>query len=333
MEAKQIRNGDNAALLLLALGEDVGSKVMKGFSQAQIKQITRTMSQLNDIKDEDAVDAISSFFVDYKKHSGIVGGSRKYVINMLNKTLNGNIAKDLVADIYGDELRLLAETLSWIPAKILSQSLQEEHVSMKALLIAHLEPEYAEQVLQQLSEEECNELLYQISKDQVISKTVSDQLKELIDKCKSDYDAGGLQNINGTKIAASIINRYSGDKGNLFNYLKAQDPSRADALQDALFDFNIIFTQEADVIVQLNEKVSTELWAMALKGVDDAQKEVVISTFTTRIAEQLRDEIEMLGSVSKVHVTKARNEILDLIRSMQASGDLVLSLGNEEKLS
>lgn len=333
MDTPNIRTVDNVALLVLALGEEVSAKVLNTFNKEEIKQLTKSMSEQRDIKESDAISAIGGFFEDYKTHSGIIGGSRQYVVGVLNKTLKGNIAKDLVAEFYGDELRKYAEPLSWIPAKILSESIRDEHVSMQALLIAHLPAEHAELVLQQFTDEECHELLLQISKDQVISQVVTEQLMELIDKCRSDYDAGGLQSIDGTKIAAGIINRYSGNKSELFEYFKIMDPNRASALENALFDFDAVFKQEASLIEKVSNRIRPEQWAMALKGIEESKRAVVIGAFTSRVAKQLTDDIEMLGSVSKSQVTKARNEILDVIREMQSQGDIELVLGDEEKLT
>lgn len=333
MELTNSQSPAGVALIILALGEDIGPKVLRKFNQDELKSLTRQMSTQNDIKEEDAIKAISTFFKDYTRHSGILGGSRQYIVNVLKKTLNGNLAKDLVAEIYGDDLRKYAESLSWIPAKILAQTIKEEHVSMQALLVAHLPVDTAQQLLQEFSDSECQELLLQVSKDQVLSAAVTTEIKELIDKCKSDYDAGGLQNLDGTKIAAGIINRYSGDKSKLFEYFKNNDPERANALELALFDFTVVFSQEQSVLEELNKHVSIELWAMALKGTSTEQREVIINSYTSRLSTQLKDEMEMLGSVTKSQVNKARNDILDIIRTLQASDQLSLNLGADELVS
>ncbi|RCS70743.1 FliG C-terminal domain-containing protein [Vibrio casei] len=327
------RTTKDVALLVLAMGEEVGSKVLRNFSQDQIKQISKAMSELKDIKDEHALSALVGFFNDFKSHSGILGGSREYVSNVLHKTLNGNYGKDLVAELYGDELRVYAESLAWVPAEVLVNTLKQEHVSMQALLIAHLPVDYAQIVLGEFDDESCREIILQISENQVLSGAVTQALKELVDQCKATYETGGTQSINGTKIAASLINRYSGDKTLLFNYMKDKNPQRAQELEDALFDFFIIFSQDIKTIESITSVVDVQQWALALKGLDEETKNIVIKTYASRVATELRDQMEILGSVSKSQVDEARNDILQIVRMLREDGVIELSFGSEVKLT
>ncbi len=123
--SEQIENPRNAhqtvegvALLILTMGEDISSEVLKGFTHDEIKRLAHSMSKMKDIKANDALRSIVGFFEDFRSHSGIIGGTRQYLTNVLDKTLNGNLAKDLVSEIYGDEIRTHAEQLAWIPADI-----------------------------------------------------------------------------------------------------------------------------------------------------------------------------------------------------------------------
>ena len=332
-KSQDLRSINDVALLVLAMGEEVGSKVLRNFDQTQIKKISKSMSELKDIKDEHALSTLVGFFNAFKSHSGILGGSREYVSNVLHKTLNGNYGKDLVAELYGDELRVYAEPLAWVPADVLVSSLKKEHVSMQALLIAHLPMDYAQIVLAEFDDESCREIILQISGNQVLSSGVTQSLKELVDQCKSTYETGGVQSINGTKIAADIINRYRGDKGLLFNYMKEKNPQRAQDLEDALFDFFIIFSQDIKIIESINSVIDIQQWALALKGLDDDTKNIVIKTYASRVATDLRDQMEVLGSVPKSQVDDARNDILQIVRMLRDDGVIELSFGTEVKLT
>lgn len=228
LHSDHYQNTESVALLILTLGEDISSEVLKGFTHEEIRVLTHAMSKLKDIKAKDALKSIIGFFNDYSNHSGILGGTRQYITNVLAKTLDGNMARDLVSEIYGDEVRTHAEQLAWIPADILANDLRKEHINMQALLIAHLPLEYASRVLEQYSTDESAEVMYQISQTQVLTAGIAETLKDLVTRCRENYRSGGKQTIKGTKVVADIINRFNGDKAEIFEYLSVMDDTLAD---------------------------------------------------------------------------------------------------------
>ncbi|WP_417869418.1 FliG C-terminal domain-containing protein [Vibrio furnissii] len=327
------QNVEGVALLILTLGEDISAEVLKGFSHDEIKKLAHAMSKMKDIKADDALKSIIGFFDDFRKHSGIIGGTRQYLTNVLEKNLNGNLAKDLVSEIYGDEIRSYAEQLVWIPADILADDLRKEHIMMQALLIAHLPVDYTAKVLEQYSIDECNELIYQITKTQVLTAAIAETLKDLIQRCKDHYNNGAPQTLKGTKVVADIINRFQGDKTSIFAYLTERDEKTATEIQEAMFDFYTLFTQSSETIDVINNEVTTEQWAMAMKGLPDENRQVIFSTMPTRLATQLRENIERSGAVPVSQVEGARKEILEIVRRLQKEGTIQLSLSNELRLT
>lgn len=327
------QNVEGVALLILTLGEDISAEVLKGFTHEEIKKLAHAMSKMKDIKASDALTSIIGFFDDFRNHSGIIGGTRQYLTNVLEKTLNGNLAKDLVSEIYGDEIRSCAEQLVWIPADILADDLRKEHIMMQALLIAHLPVDYTAKVLEQYSVDECNELIYQITKTQVLTAAIADTLKDLIQRCKDHYNNGAPQTLKGTKVVADIINRYQGDKTSIFAYLTERDEKTATEIQEAMFDFYTLFTQNSETIDIINNDVTIEQWALAMKGLSEDNRQFIFNSLPNRLATQLREGIERSGAVPVSQVEGARKEILDIVRRLQNEGAIQLSLSNEMRLT
>ncbi len=327
------QNVEGVALIVLTLGEDISAEVLKGFSHDEIKRLAHSMSKMKDIKAKDALTSIIGFFDDFRKHSGILGGTRQYLTNVLEKTLNGHLAKDLVSDIYGDEIRAYAEQLAWIPADILVDDLRKEHVTIQALLIAHLPLDYTGKLLEQYSIAECNELIYQISQTQVLTSSITETLKDLVTRCKDNYDNGAPQSLKGTKVVADIINRFTGDKTSIFEYLNDRDQKTALEVQEAMFDFHSIFSQSQETIDAINNEVSIEQWALAMKGLPDESRAFIFNSMPNRLATQLKENIQRIGAVPISQVESARKEILEIVRRVQSQGDIQLSISNEARLS
>ncbi|MGR5167219.1 FliG C-terminal domain-containing protein [Vibrio astriarenae] len=334
MENKQpYQSVDGVALLILSMGEDIGADVLKNFTHQEVKQITHSMSKMTDIKAKDAVVSLTGFFDDFRRHSGILGGTRKYITNMLEKTLNGHLARDLVSEIYGDEIRAHAEKLAWIPPDLLVNDLKKEHINLQALLIAHLPLDYSARVLEQYDEQDYHQLILQISKTEVLTSGLMETLKELIERCKINYHSGGASSLEGAKVVANLINRYSGNKSNLFNYLHDKDKETANLVEEAMFDFLTLFNQDLDTIQIINERISLELWAYALKGTGKDQRLYIINSMPQRVSMELKENLVRLGAVPVSKVDEARAEIIQIVKDMQDEGLVKLSFANEPRLT
>ncbi len=324
-----LQSVDGAAMLILSLGEQIGAEVLKHFSREEIKKLTHAMSQLKDIKTSDAHLSLTQFFEDYRKHSGIHGGTRNYINNVLEKTLDGNLAKDLVSEIYGDEIRSHAETLTWIPADILAGDIKGEHVKMQALLIAHLPIEYSTAVMDHFDNSDAHELIYQITQISVLTSEIVESLHELIERCKTNYRDGSVSTLAGEKVVSDILSRYKGDRAKLMEFLKQKDEKMASKLEESMLDFSILFKQQSSVIDELVAVIALEQWALALKGVTNEEKAVITGVMPNRVANELDDQMNILGSVPISRVEQARQDIIQLVREMVADERISISYYEE----
>ncbi len=323
---------EGVAMMILTMGEEAASKVLQGCTHDEIKKIMHAMSSMSDIKATDAHTCLTEFFHSFKNHSGILGGTKKYISNILNKTLEGNLAKDLVVEIYGDELRSEAANLAWIPADILSVTLKDEHISMQALIIAHLPVDYAASVLEYYSDEEANELIYQISQIEILTSSIVESVREMVLRCQDIYRANSLRNLQGSDIVANIITRYKGDKQSLFSYMNDKNEGALLAIEDSMFDFDIIFTQSQSTIERINEVVDIGLWAIALKGASEDSRNYIFNTLTSRMANNLKDDMASLGAIPQSRVMQARNEVIDFVKKLHKDGEINLDFTNEASL-
>jgi flagellar motor switch protein FliG len=69
---------------------------------------------------------------------------------------------------------------------------------------------------------------------------------------------------------------------------------------------------------------------LALKGVADVVSDKVLGNLSSRARENLIDEISLLGSVRMTDVEEAQNEILDSVRELEESGELIINRGGND---
>ncbi len=323
------RSVDGVALMIRIMGPDLGAKVLKSFSYEEIKRITHAMSKLEDVSISDAMQGIAGFFGDFQSHSGIVGGGRGQIAELLEKTLEGELAKDLVTDIYGDDIGLSATRLEWVPSEVLAKELMGEHIELQAMLLAYLKPGLSGEILKHYPSDLAHQVMYSVSGKNEITSSQVDTLMDLIQRIEASYLATRSKTLDGLKATADILNRYDGNKAQFFNYLKEVDESRSGEIEDKMLDFVVLFKQSLETIETINEDVEAETWALALKGVTDEEKDYILSTMPSRVADDVKATMTRLGGVPKSKVDAARDEILQVVKRMSNDGSISISYSSE----
>jgi flagellar motor switch protein FliG len=77
------------------------------------------------------------------------------------------------------------------------------------------------------------------------------------------------------------------------------------------------------------KNVETSQWATALKGSSPELKEKVFKNMSSRAADLLREEMGYLGAVKLSVVEQKQQEIVDVVRRLEDSGELELNAAGE----
>lgn len=140
MSELTINNGSNnsyleqAAILLLCLGEEAAATVMQKLSREEVVRLSENMARLSGVKTSMAKKVINNFFDEFREQSGINGASRSMLQGILNKALGTEIASSVINGIYGDEIRSRMARLQWVEPRQLAILISEEHLQLQAVL-------------------------------------------------------------------------------------------------------------------------------------------------------------------------------------------------------
>ncbi|MFO7820391.1 MAG: FliG C-terminal domain-containing protein, partial [Halanaerobacter sp.] len=85
-------------------------------------------------------------------------------------------------------------------------------------------------------------------------------------------------------------------------------------------------------IQALLRQVDTDDLALALKTASDEVSEKIFSNQSGRAAEMLKENIEYLGPVRISDVEEAQQKIVNEIRRLEESGEIVINRGGEDEM-
>ncbi|EGQ7962169.1 flagellar motor switch protein FliG [Vibrio parahaemolyticus] len=320
---------EQTALVLLGMGEDAAAKVLQHFTRDETQRVTRAMAKLNGIKSDSARGVIQNFFEDFREHSGIRGASKEYLSNTLRKALGNDLAKGLLNNLYGDEIRNNMQRLQWVEAETLARFIVNEHPQMQAIFLAYLPADSSSTVLKHLPQDYHDEIIFRIAQLQDIDHQVATDLHELVERCIEKVSASQSVPLSGVKQAADIINRFEGDRGSLMEMLKLHDEEVVNAIEENMFDFMVLGRQREETMDMLVQQIPLELWATALKGSDITLQQAIKRSMPQRMVKALEDDMEARGAVALSRVQKARQDIMQMVRELDESGEVQLLLYEE----
>ncbi|MEF1327979.1 flagellar motor switch protein FliG [Vibrio sp. M260121] len=320
---------EQTALVLLGMGEDAAAKVLQHFSRDETQRVTRAMAKLNGIKSDSARGVIQHFFEDFREHSGIRGASKEYLSNTLRKALGNDLAKGLLNNLYGDEIRNNMQRLQWVEAETLARFIVNEHPQMQAIFLAYLPADSSSAVLKHLPQDYHDEILFRIAQLQDIDHQVANDLHELVERCIEKVSASQSTTLSGVKQAADIINRFEGDRASLMEMLKLHDENVVNEIEENMFDFMVLGRQREETMDALVQQIPLELWAVALKGSEITLQQTIKRSMPQRMAKALEDDMELRGAVVLSRVQRARQDIMQLVRELDEAGEIQLVLYEE----
>ncbi|MBD0786781.1 flagellar motor switch protein FliG [Vibrio sp. Y2-5] len=329
MQNQELEYVEQTALVLLGMGEDAAAKVLRHFSRDETQRVTRAMAKLSGIKSEKAKNVIQNFFDDFRQHSGIRGASKDYLSNTLRKALGNDLAKGLLNDLYGDEIRNNMQRLQWVDSEILARFIANEHPQMQAIFLAYLPPESSSAVLKNLPQDYHDELLYRIARIQDIDHQVAGDLNELIERCIEQISVTQSAPLSGVKQVADIINRFDGDRASLMEMLRLHDEEVVNEIEQNMFDFMVLGRQSEDTMDRLVQQIPMELWASALKGAEITLQQAIKRSMPQRMIKTLEDEMQVRGAIPRSRVESARQEIMQTVRELNEMNEIDLQLYQE----
>lgn len=328
-QMRAVSSLEQAAILMLSMGDEASSGILRNFSREEIVSISQAMARLSNVKQNTVSDVIGRFFDDYKLQSSIKGASRSYLAGMLGKALGGDITRNLLDSIYGEEIRAKMARMEWIDPKQFAALIAKEHAQMQAVFLAFLPPGMATDVLEAMPPERQDELLFRIANLSEVNSDVIAELEQLIDRSLRVLSTQGSQ-VRGVKQAADIMNRFKGDRNQMFELLRAHNDDLVGKIEDEMYDFFILSRQNQEVLQTLLEVIPLDEWVVALKGAEPELVRAIQGAMPKRQAQQMESINRRQGPVPLSRVEQVRKDIMGVVRELAAEGDLQVQLFREQ---
>lgn len=325
---------DRAAVMVMLLGEDEAARLLAGLSPEELRTLGSKMCAMGDIGPAAISDAIASF-ADSASQSGIAAHGRIDSVRRLMTGALGEVKADSIMRRVvppEDAPRTPAlEIAQWLEPDVLIPLIQDEHPQAIAVLLVQLEPATAAAVLAGLPEALHTPVVHRIAKLEAVSPEAIAILEETL--AARIAGAHGIRQLTmgGVRGAAEIINSAARSvEKRVIPGLNKLDKQLARDIESEMFKFEHLLELEGKMMGQLLREIESEVLIDALKGLEEAQREVFFAAMSNRAADGLRDEIAERGRIKRADVDAAQKAIVATAKRLAAEGTIAFGGGDED---
>ena len=331
----QLSGARKAAVVLMAIGDELAKEILRALPEADVERLTSELADLRGISPEISAAVLEEFWELLATQGYMVHGGIDYANRLLAETFGKQRAEDLMMQIrraQEAEQGNLAQLQRTDPQQ-LGKLLDAEHPQTIALVLAHLDPKRASMVLSSLTEEHRVLSMRRLAEMRQFSPEMAQKVAQILHRRLEKVGDAQRKSYSGFKAVADLMNRLDAEEAKrILETIEEAQPELALNIRNLMFTFEDLVTVPPATIREIVSGVDKKQLAMAMRGAKEDLRAAIFKAMSSRAAEMLREDMEVLGPVRSREVTQAQQEILNLARRMEAEGKVILKLESGDEM-
>src|SRR5262245_16857877 len=329
--ARKLTGPERAAVLMLALGEQHGSKIWNLLDDDELRELSIVMSTLGTI-DATLVEGLLLEFVSRMSASGALMGNYDATERLLQQYLPPERVHTIMDEIRGPAGRNMWEKLSNVQEEVLANYLKNEYPQTVAVVLSKIRPEHAARVLGILPEDFALDVVNRMLKMEAVQKEVIERVEQTL---RTEF----MSNLSQTRRRdaheqmADIFNNFDRQTETRFmTALEEENRESAERIKNLMFTFDDLIKLDTGSAQTLMRHIDKDKLAVALKGATDPVRQFFMTNMSTRAAKMLVDDMGAMGPVRLRDVDEAQSQLVNLAKDLAAKGEIMISKsrGDEE---
>jgi len=322
---------EQAAILLLTLGEQEAAQVLKHLSAKDVQRVGLAMAQLSGITRDEVTTVLGNFSSSVEEHTSFGVDSDEYVRKVLVEALGDEKAGSVIDRVLRGRSSRGLETLRWMEPKAIAELLRHEHPQIVSIVLSYLDSDQAAAVLLLLPETLRADIIMRIAVLDGIHPSALNELDEVLEKQFTGNKGVKSSAFGGPKVAAEILNLTGGAEAKIVEEISKTDATLGQQIQDLMFVFEDLGEIDDRGMQELLREIPGDKLIIALKATDETLKQKFFKNMSERAGQMLKDDLEAKGPVRLSEVEAAQKEILLAARRLAEEGRLSLGgKGGEE---
>ena len=331
--SSEISGLQKAAILLITLGPERSAGIFKHLKEEEIEELTLEIANTRTVGPDVKEAVLEEFYGVCLAQQYIAEGGIGYARELLEKSLGSEKAMDVIGRLTASLQVKPFEFVRKTDASQLINFIQDEHPQTIALILSYLAPQQAAQIISGLAPDRQADVARRIA---VMDRTSPDVIKEveaileqkLASLVNQDYTI-----IGGVDSVVEILNSVDrGTEKHIMESLEIEEPELADEIRKKMFVFEDILLLDDRSIQRVLRDVDNNDLGIALKAANEQVQNAVFNNLSKRLATMIKEDMEFMGPVRMKDVEEAQQKIVNIIRKLEDSGEIVISRGGGDEI-
>ncbi len=331
----QVNGLRKAAILLVSVGDSIAKEILRTLPEADVQRLTAELADLRGITPEISAGVLEEFWQLLETQHYIVHGGPEYASRLLIDAFGKERAEDLLMMVRRsqEEAQGNLAKLQRSDPQQLGKLLDNEHPQTIALVLAHLDPRRASQVLENMGEDHKVIAIQRLAEMRQFSPEMAQKVAHILHRRLESVGDTARKSYSGFKAVADLLNRLNVDESkHILETIEGSQPELALNIRNLMFTFDDLMTVPAATIRAIVAEVDKRQLALALRGANEDLRAQIFKAMSTRAVEMMKEDMEVMGPVRSREVQQAQQEILNLARRLEAEGKVILKLETGDEM-
>ena len=331
--ADKLTGKEKAAILLIALGQDISKEVFKYLESEEIEELYLQIAKTTKVSSEMKDRVFEEFNELMLAQQYLAQGGITYARELLQSALGESKAVEIITKLTSSLQVRPFDFIQKTESEQILNFIQGEHPQIIALIVSYLPANKAGEIFRNSPEEKQIDIARRIASMERTSPEMIREVERVLERKLStvvgqDYtSAGGLDTL-----IEMLANVDRGTEKTIIESLSETDPELAEEIRKRMFVFEDVILLDDRAIQQVLKSVESKDLSLALKGSSEDVSEKVFKNMSKRAADMLREDMEFAGPVRVKDVQEAQQRIVNVIRKLEETGEIVIARGGEDEM-
>ena len=330
---EELTGVQKGAILLISLGPERSAEIFKHLKEEEIEDLTLEIANTRSVTPQIKEQVLEEFYQVCLAQQYIAEGGIGYAKELLEKALGEEEAMSVIGKLTASLQVKPFEFVRKTEASQLLNFIQDEHPQTIALILSYLNASQAALIVSALPPDRQADVAKRIALMDRTSPDVVKEVERILETKLSSLVNQDYTVIGGVDSVVDILNTVDrSTEKHIMETLEIDEPELADEIRKKMFVFEDILLLDDRAIQRVLRDVDNGDLAVALKSANEEVQNAIFNNLSKRLAVMIKEDMEFMGPVRMKDVEEAQQKIVNVIRRLEDSAEIVISRGGGDEI-
>ena len=314
-----------AAILLLSVGSEHASAVMKFLPPEAVEEVTRELASLGRVNKALQAAVVEEFYNVSVASDHVGEGNLDFARALLKNSMDPKQAEKVLSQIQTQVQRKPFSFLQRAESENLLTFIQDEHPQTIALIVCHMPHHKAAEIIGGLPMAKQLEVIKRVANMDQTNPDVIREVERGLESRLSSMLMQSMEKAGGVPTVSEILNLADrATEKSILEGLEAEDPDLVEQIRRLMFVFEDIKMVNDKGIQAVLKEVDNHELALALKTASEELKNKIFGNMSERASGMIKEDMQYMGPTKVSDVESAQQRVVDIVRRLEESGEVVI---------